>query len=285
MALPQHLTPNQGGTIFVDRTTRADNALVTVYAGDGTKKVNPVAATISTIDTTTNTATARGGYQINIGAATGVSAGVKCWLQDDPEEVLVESIAGTVVALRRPLTKDHAAGATVEGTRMSYTVPGANVPVPFFDGRAEWNVEGTSTIFSAVECTRYPIVRSATVQDLFDEDATLYHSSPREEDWERALDKGLEEVLKRLGKASPHARARIYPASREMVDATVYATIMIYYRQNPSEEAGILYERYRSTLNAEIESIAAINPVDEDQDGVVEESDRHSTRTVRLVLA
>jgi hypothetical protein len=284
VALPQHLTPNQGGTIFVDRRTRADNAFVSIYAGDGTKKVNPVAATISTVNTTLNTAVSRGGYQINVGSVTGIENAVKCWITDDPEELLIESRVGTVIALRRPLTRDHAAGAAVQGTRMSYTVPGANVPVPWFDGRCEWNVNENSTIFSAVECTKYPIYRAAAVQDLFDEDPTLYHHSPRESDWERALDKGLEEVLKRLGKSNPDARARIYPASREMVDATVYATIMIHYRQNPSEEAGILYERYRDTLNAEVDSIAAINPVDADQDGVVSVSDRSSGKTVKLVL-
>jgi len=284
MALPQHITHGIGGTISVYLKTRADNATFTAIKGDGSVAFGPVNATLSSVDTTLNAAVSSGGFQINVGSAAGINNAVKCWITDDPEEVLIKSIAGTVVALRRPLTKDHASNAAVQGTQFSYAVSSAEANSTFWDGRIMANIDGgSSLVYTAVECGKYPMERIATIQDLFDEQPSLYHQSMREQDWERALDKGLEDVLKRVAKADPDLRARVYPASREIVDATVYATLVMFYRRNSSEEAGQLYDRYRRELSEEVEIFCGTAPGDRNQDGTVTADDRVTPRTVRLV--
>lgn len=283
MALPQHIPYNTGGTIVVDLRTRADNATFKVIKGDGTLLFGPVNATVSSVDTTLNTAVWKGGYQLNVANATGLDNSIKCWISDDPEEVLVAAKVGTVIALRRPLTKSHAAGADVHGTRLSYSVAASEANATFWDGRIEANINGgDSIVYTAVECTKYPLERMATVQDMFDEQPSLYHLSMREQDWERALDKGLEEVLKRLAKADPDLRARVYSGSREIVDATIYATLMAFYRRNSSEEATQLYERYRKELSSEVEVFCGTAPGDRNQDGAISADERVTPRTVRL---
>lgn len=283
MSLPQHIALGYGGTLHVDLRDMASNVQLTVIKGDGTTAFGPVAATVSTVDTTLNSDVTRGGYQINVANATGMANAVKCWVGDDPEEVLIESLSGQVVALRRPLTRDHAANAAVQCTRVSYTVPAASANAAFWDGRMELNIDGGSSFVStSVECTKYPIARHATVQNLFDEQSSLYHQSMREQDWERALDRGLEEVLKRIAKADPDLRARVYPAAQEIIDATVYATLMAFYRRSGADDATALYERYRKELQAEIENFCGTTPGDRNQDGVVSADERVTPRTVRL---
>ena len=54
MALPQHITKDIGGIIWVDIPQAAANALVSVRNGDGTLLIGNATATVSDIATVTS---------------------------------------------------------------------------------------------------------------------------------------------------------------------------------------------------------------------------------------
>ncbi len=285
MTLPQHVTYQVGGQVSIALRTQAQNALVTLEKRDGTDIFTGQSATVSTINTALNAAASKGAYSISVSSATGISNGSTFWIQDVPEQVLAESVSGGTVTLRQPLLNDHADAATVDGTQLTYDVNAGSANSLWWDGRVLWNVDANAIHYTAVECTRYPLDRLATTAQLGDEQPKLFYITDRETDWERYLDRGHEEVLKRLAKAAPDLRARVWPGSSEFQQATVYATFMLYYGRHSSEKARVLFEHYDNMLTREVESICAVVPRDADQDGVVEEDEKINPRTIRLQRA
>lgn len=280
MSLPQHIVYGEGGTIFIDVDSRPTNAIVSVYTDGGSALVSDASATISSISTTLAAAASRGATSLTLANANAVTAGSVVWIQDDPEPVLVYKITTSsgVVNLRRPLLKDHANNASCEGTHISYSVLAAAANTIFFDGRAKWTIDSKSE-YTGLECTKYPLHRRATIQDVFDRQPKLYEILDSEADTERLLDLAHEEVLQRLGTAG---RARCFTGSSEFISCTVLAMLMLYYERMASAEGTALYERYKQSLQEELERTSATTPRDTNQDGVAAPQEQMVMRSIPL---
>ena len=284
MSLPQHITKDFGGTVFIDRDALASSATVSVYDGDGCLLIDSADATVSSVNTTLTSAVSRGDLSITVESNTGLSNGSTPIVTDDLEQLLVRSIDDDVVYLRRPALHDHDNGSAVVGSRITYSVNSDVASKLWWDGRAEWTIDGTERAYTACECTKYPLDMSAapSEQDLFDEEPQLYNILDSEVDVYRVRELALQEVLKRLASASKDLRARVYPGSMAFRRAGVMAAMMAVYRRQRGQEAADLYERYKAELDAEISVICQATPKDSDQDGVVEENEKSSYSTVQL---
>jgi len=279
VSLPQHITQNVGGTVSIDLLTRPTTVTLDIYTGEGAAIVSSASGTVSTINTTLSSAAARGATSIAVAAATGIAAGKVFWIQDDPESVLAYKLATLAVSLRRPLLKDHVSGATVQGTQVTYSVASTAAATLFFDGRVKWTIDGV-TEWTALECTKYPLKRHCSIQDVIDRQPMLYEILTPGVDTERLLDLAHDEVLERIGVLG--RRIRVFPASSEFVSATAMAALMLHYQPQATDEGTRLYERYESLTQREVERVVEITPRDENQDGVVQAAEKVSMRSVIL---
>lgn len=277
MSLPQHITYQEGGTIYYDALSLPSNVVVDIFTGDNSQLVTSQAANISSISTALSNAASRGATSINLTNVDGVECGSVVWLQDDPEPALVRKIDNSNVAyLRRPLLKDHVSNATVQGTRCSYAVNSAVANATFFEGRIKWTLDG-KVDWAALECTKYPLKRHATIQDVFDRQPKLYELLDPETDTERLLDLAHDEVLQRIG---AQGRARVFTGSPEFKNATVLAMLMLFYERMSSNEGKELFERYSNLFEADLERSMNTTPRDTNQDGVVAPAEQMMTGSV-----
>jgi len=282
MSLPQHLTYGVGGTVSIDLPSLPANGIVSVVDGDGTYQVTRQDATVSTVNTALRGTPSAGDKAINVASGTGVAVGMKLWIQDDPEESTVRSVSSNTVNLRRPLVYDHSNNATVQQARVSYAVNAAAAASLFWDGRAEWNIGGSTMYYTAVECTRYPLTRLATVNDIATLEPMIYQLMDSEDDVEDLLDLAFEHVLSRIASVSQDLRVRVFTASSVFKHVTALAFLQMLYMRQKGEDARDLWERYRAEVTAEIARLCVTTPRDADQDGVVEGDERISAGTVRL---
>lgn len=268
--IPQTILYEVGGTIDIYRKTRPSTATVTLKKFNGNAVFEDESATISTINTTVATsALSQGDTSLIVASATGIAQGSRFWIQDDPEEVVVKSVSGTTVTLRRPLLHDHVVGATVEGTRISYAVSSSYADSMFWDGYAEWTLDGSLTDKTSACCLRCSAQRLASVVDLFDIDSRLYNKFPKDFDFERALDNAHEYVLRKLA-----SNGRIYQVSTgmEFIRATALAVFMNYYMPLEGSE---LYSVFKDKVNEAINDINIIVPKDYNQDGKITSDEHH----------
>jgi hypothetical protein len=282
VTLPQHVQFGKGGTIYIDVGVAVNAATVSLRSGDGTVKFSDQVATPSTINTTITGAIAAGATSLNVAANTGIEVGSEINLLDDPESVIVSRISTLAVALRRPVKYAHISGATAQSPRINYTVNSAIANTLFWDGWAEWNIDGELDQ-TAVEITRYPMTRRATAQDMYDLEPLLYDVLDSEQDIERLLDLAHKYVLGELSKMSQDSRARVIPASSSFKTATCLAALFIHYRRRAGEEAKELADRYSEYMKRELDSITNSNPRDADQDQDVQADEKISARTIRLI--
>jgi hypothetical protein len=281
MSLGQSIQKGVGGTLSIDVQTRPSSVTVKIYTGRGDVVLNATAANISNIATTLNGAVSRGGYSLTVASNNGMLVGKTFHLQDDPEEVLIRKVSGTTIYVRRPFLYDHANSAVIESGRIEYAV-NSNIASSFWwDGRAEWNIDG-ELFYSACECTQYPMQRLATSQDLFDIEPKIYHMIDDEADIERLLDLGMDQVLSRLAAIAPDIRARVYPGTTEFRHATALAALYIWYMRQPGDVAKDLFERYRAELDAEVNRVCVTTPRDANQDGIISQNERISGRSGAL---
>lgn len=281
MSLPQHITFDEGGTVFIDLPDLPTTVNVSVTTGEGQTLAEGIAATVSTVDTTLTNAAAKGAKAINVASNTGIAQGGTIHVKDDPEELLVRKVDGAEVSLRRPLTVGHVTGAEVEGARVTASINAQVSNTLFWDGRCEWLVDGVK-YFTGVECTKYPLQNLATEQDILDIEPSWYHLKDDEVDTARLLDLGLSHVLKRIAVKAPDLRTRVFPASMAFRHVTALAALRQFFMRQRGEEARDLFERYTGELEAEIDRICGVTARDADQDGVVEPDERVSMRNIRL---
>ncbi len=285
MPLPQHLRYQQGGNIAIDTTQLPTGASVKIVSSSGAALMTDQTATISTINVALASAPSAGDTAFSVDANTGLSVGQKCWIQDVPEEILVKKVAGTNITTWRPLLYDHINTARVEGGRVTFAVDSDSHAVAntlFWDGHAEWNIDSQS-YFTAIECTRYPMQRIATSNDLADIEPKIYDILDDEVSVNRLLDLGHDKVLMLLAKASPDTRVRVFVGSTGFKTATCFAALWYHYMSGRSEDSQEIADRYEKALASELEGIVQVIPRDTDQDKTVEADERISTRTVRLV--
>ena len=139
----------------------------------------------------------------------------------------------------------------------------------------------SSTLYR-IECTKYPLHRLATAQDIFDIEPKLYHLLDNEADIERLLDLGMEQTLRRIALRSPDLRTRVYTASMEFKHATALAALMMYYLRQPGDAAKDMWTRYQQECGNEVDGICQILPRDADQDGVIEADERIGAHSITL---
>lgn len=281
MSQPQYIVFGVGGEIYVYLPSQATNARVAIK-DDAGGNICSGAATISTISTVTNLAVNRGAWNISVENASGLSSGSKVWLGGDKEEVLIRTTSANYIQLRRPLIYDHVNSTTVKGTRVSYAVNAAEANSLFWAGRAEWNIDSNYYDCTAIHCTKYPMRRLATAQDIFDEEPKFNALKDAEIDVERQLDLAHDEVMSRIAASAPDQRAHVFTASHEFNKATVYAFLWWLYGRTKGDEARAQAKHYEEKLTAEINRIVPALPRDADQDGAVTRTEQYSPRSVKL---
>lgn len=283
MALPQHITYQKGGRISVDLMDLPLAATVSVVAGNGTTKIPHSNATLSGVNTVLSQSLNVGNYVMNVGDNASISYGVPLVIGPVTESVDVRDVSGDLVHLRNPVVKDHQAGSSVVGARVTYDVSALEADDIFFDGRAEWNLAwsngDTSTVFTAVECGKYPNHRLATIQDILDCEPNFALIVEREADPERLLDGAHMTVLEEIAKASPDGRARTFTGSMAFRRATAAAALFHYYQPRSSEEK---METWWNEFQRRLIALVAVVPRDADQDGVVAADEKFSMGSVRL---
>lgn len=285
MSTPQHISYQVGGLLSLDLPGQPANAVVSCYQGDGTVVFTGQNATVSSVNTTLGNACSKDDRAINVAANTSIASGMVLHLCDDEEAVLVKSVAGLTVKLRSPVLYDHVNAATVQSARLTYQANSDHGGALFWDGRVCWNINGGEVIhYTAVECTKYPLTRITTAQDVRDVYPEIY-LEVGDADMERLLDLGHEYVLSRIASAAPDLRARVYPGSTEFKTSVALAVLKYHYMRRSGEAARDLYERYSRELDQELDRVTQVTPRDTDQDGVVEADERISMRSVTLVRA
>lgn len=289
MSLPQHILYNVGGTVSIWAPVRpVATQTVSCYTGGGGEVFAAQDATIEAIDTTLSSAATVGSRSLAVASATGIAAGSTLLLSSF-EQVVVKSISGTDVTLRRPLLDSHASGAAAQSCKLSYAVTAEQAATLFWDGRLEWLVdegEAAETVYhQAAICTKHRFYRAADEADWLDEEPLLYDVLDPNADPDRQLDRALNDVVSRLS-ALTEGRAWSYVGPDSFKRATVYAAQMNLYRKQAGDDAEQLYERYRAEFQSELERVVAGTAWrDADQDGAVDASEQRSARSMRLYRA
>lgn len=281
MSLVQHITIDIGGIASIEPLTRPACATATVYSSDGVIVCANSNANISTINTVLTAAAAKRAKIVTVNSNTGFSQGEKFCISSPTEWAKCKLVNGNAIHIYSPLREDHANASTVYSTKTSATIPAANASTLFFDGRVRWEIDnGASIQWSGLECTRYPLNRVCTEQDLYEVNPGFYALLSAEEDIDTALDAAHEHVL---GMLSARGRARVYPASTEFTRAVALAFARNHYRHQASDSAKVLFDRYSAELSDEMSKMENALGADEDQDGDITEGEQRSSRSFRMI--
>ena len=280
--IPQHITYGVGGTIYFYATARLTSPTVTIKTDKGTVIVSAQAATQVNVATTLSSAASAGDSTISVTSANNAAYGQEIILSAK-ETVIVKSISSNVITLQRPLIMDHASNAACQCNTISYTVLAADADTLFWDGIATWYNNSVWYAQTPVECTRYPLFRLTTLQDVWDECPQLRDLLSPNDDPERLLKLAHEDVLTTI---SAIDKATVFFASgKEIARAVVFQFLVNYYRHEAQESSEILYNRYQMALAEEIKKVVSILPRDADQDGVVESNERMRANFIRMIRA
>ena len=284
MPLPTCLQYGVGGTItYRAATTRATAARVRILSGSGTEILPSTAATVSTIDAELSAAVSRGDWSVSVNSNVGFSQGETFHITDDQEELLIKSVAGTTISLRRPAMKSHVSGADTEGTTITYAVNSSTAGTLFWDGHAEWNIDGSVFDKTAVCCTKYPMwAVYPTDQDLLDVVPLLQREAPDEVDMERLRRLGADRTMAFIASIAPDLRAETFAGSDSFKHASCLFAAMIYFMSQRGDENRELYERYKKEAEEEVNRMVLVSPRDADGDGTVEEDERISGYSIRI---
>jgi len=227
-------------------------------------------ATISAINTTLSAVAAAGALTVVVTDASDVSNGSRLWLQDVPEEILVQSVSGTTLTLRRPLLNPHVSGATAEGTRVSYVVSAADANMLFWRGRIVWVLDSV-TSFSPVEVTKYPLRNTVTVQDIQDVDTNIARRLDKTEDPERAISAATEIVFEMIGAIDA---VKVFTMSTDSLKFVVAYQFMVnHYLPLKGDSETEMLARFEKQRDQALERILPSLPRDRNQDGTVAEND------------
>ncbi len=200
------LIKNVGGTVetyFLDR--QVTTCTVSVFTGQGTKKVDTATATCDTTSTTTAAIAEAGDTSLTLTSASGVVEGrhylVGATAGSEPREVVTaKSISGAVVELWQPLNYDHATGATFKGLRVSYAVSAGACDTLFWDGWADF-IPGSGDVNTEVV---YCVLRKIPDDLISEPDVMMVFPKGREMldlelDLPRALREARDQFLFDLG--------------------------------------------------------------------------------------
>jgi len=277
VALVQHITYGLNSVVSIEPSTRPSNALISVYDNEGSAIVNNTTATVSTANTVTIAAVNARAKTISVSNANAITEGMRLRLSSPAEWVRVKTVSGNSVSLWGPLREAHANGVAVESTKCTYTIGANNITSTFFDGRCRWELSGNAIAYTGVECTLYPLARTATEIDLAEVNSQFAQMLAAEEDPEAALDAAHEYVLEQLGK---RGRARTYPASPEFNRCVALAFARNHYLGQSTEAAAREFEKFSKECGEAIATIMANLIPDEDQDGEIEADEQKSANSI-----
>lgn len=283
--IPQHITYQVGGTIYFYSRKKLTSPTVTVRNNRGGDILTAQSCTASTVSTYLSAAISPGDTSFSVASGTGITNGMELQIapSDFPEECVVKSISGTTVTPWRPLIISHASGKAVQCTTVSYTVSAAQADELFWDGLAIWYDNGVYYAQTPIECTRYPLFRLATIQDVWDEYPQLRDLLSPNDDPNRLLKLAHNDVMTTIAAID---RARCFFASgTEIARAVVFQFLCNYYRHCAQENATILFDRYQMALADEIKKIVSILPRDADQDQVAQSYERMRANSIRISRA
>ncbi len=215
MPLPTCLQFNVGGTIRYDAAiTRPTAARVRIINGSGTEVLGSTEAVVSTIDAELAAAVTAGDWSVTVNSNTGFSAGETFYIQDDPEQLLVKAVAGNTISLRRPTMKAHINAADTEGTSITYAVNSTTAGTLFWDGHAEWNLDGSVYDKTGVCVTKYPMWSVFPPdQQLLDVIPLLARGKPDEVDLPRLRRLGTDRAMSHIAALAPDLRAETFAGS------------------------------------------------------------------------
>jgi len=284
MPLPTCLQFNVGGTIRYDAAlTRPTAARVRILNGSGAEVLPSTAATRSTIDAQLAAAVTAGDWTITSNTNVGFDAGETFYIQDDPEQFLVRSASGNTVNLRRPAMKSHINGATVEGTSITYAVNSTTAGTLWWDGHAEWNIDGSVFDKTGVCCTKYPMWSVYPPdQELLDVIPLLARGKPDEVDLPRLRRLGTDRAMSHIASLAPDLRAETFAGSDSFRHASCLFAGQIYFMSQRGEENRELYDRYKREAEEEINRMVLVSPRDANLDGSVDEDERISPTSIRI---
>jgi len=282
--IPQHVVKDAGGTLsLVFDGGRPTTASLAVKTGDGATIITiaDVIASLHACDTTLASAASDGDRTITVASAADISPRDELQLAGLTERARVESISGSIVTLWRPLLNSHASGAAVTVPRFDVSISASQASETWFDGRAEWTLDGALYDVTSCECTIYPfrLAQAALEPQLNKELSRLGAILGRNDDSREVLEDGFAAVLERIGAKD---RVRVNIGSAGLQRATVYASIAGIFRARPGDEAERLYTRYDDLVKVEIDRAHGHMPRDENQDGVVTDREKRS-RCVRVL--
>ena len=167
---------------------------------------------------------------------------------------------------------------------MTASVSAAEAAAEFFGGWLNWKLTvGGAELHrnDTAICTKYPITRSATVQDLLEEEPLIRDLKASTEDLERLLDLAHEDIVKKL--ATPvSGLVFTYVGPEQFRTATVLQALHRRYRRQPGEMAKEMSERYSMLVGQEIQGMLTMQPRDEDGDEIFRESEKKSWRSARI---
>lgn len=154
----QTLVKDVGGTIetyFED--ARPSSVTVTVYTGEGAKKIDGEAATVDSVSTTVSSAVTKCTTTVALTSAASVVSGRRYILGVDestaPKEIVtVKSVDSSTATLFAPTLYAHNSGDAFRGGRVSYSFPAASADVTWFDGYADWTPASGDPITETVDC-------------------------------------------------------------------------------------------------------------------------------------
>jgi hypothetical protein len=285
MPVPICLIHNVGGLIpYNGARTRATTAYIRILDGSGTEVLGSTEATVSAITTTLAGAVSKGSQSMEVVSNVGMESGSVFYVQDDPEQFKVRVVEGTTVLLRRPAMTPHRAGATVEGTTITYTANATTASKLWWDGHAEINIDGSVFDKIAVCCAKAPMSSVLPTDDDLRAVIPLFgRGVPTEVDIEQLLELGHDRVMSRLSALAPDQRPQTFYGSAGFRHASALASAMIYYMSQRGEENKDLYERFRLDFEREVDQMVLTMPRDANQDGKIAEDERISGATIRLI--
>ena len=202
----QALIKNVGGTIetyFLDRNV--GTCTVSLYTGQGTKKVDGATATVDSVATTISNIAEAGDFEVSVVSTTGIVEGRRYLIgatgAAEPREVVtVKSVSGTVVTFWGPLNYDHAATATFSGLRVSYAVSASVCSALWWDGWADFipasGDVNTEVVYCVLRKIPDDLIDETDVMDVFPKGREMLDV---ETDLPRALRTARDQFLFDLG--------------------------------------------------------------------------------------
>ncbi len=278
--VPQHMLVNTDSLISFRAGSRPSAATVTVKTGDGATIVEDKTAIIDSVDTTLSSNASKNATSIEVTSATGIANGSEYFLTGrNAETVEVEYVDGTTVYLRYPLIYNHSSGDAFKGHTVSYTVLAADNTTTFFNGRAEWTLDGVLN-FRGVECTEYNPKNLVTINDIRSRYPDFNSLINQSANVNALIDNAYQDVVQKIAKLGSYS---VYVDSGMALRKLVMDQFMVnIYKYQAMEDSNALYERFSKELQCSLDEYTAIVSRDADQDGDIEPRERLILNTVRF---